>query len=284
MELRITEYQRPQSITFNYEELKAMLMEKAAMYEAVVYSEDQLKAAKSDRASLNKLKTALNEERKRQEKEYMQPFETFKAQINEIIRIIDKPVQAIDKQVKAFEQQQRDAKLQEIEAFFGKCDPPADIQLDKLMDEKWLNASVPMKAIEKAITEKLDKAQQELEILRKLPHHAFEAELVYISTLDFSKAVCEANRLEEMDRKKAAHDARMQELAQAAQQAAQREGIEATDAVEKAYDAYFEQVRKNEQAPEPEREWIAFEALLSVDEAKALGDYFKNNGIQYKAV
>ena len=37
------------------------------------------------------------------------------------------------------------------------------------------------KAIEKAITEKMDKARQELEILRNLPHHAFEAELVYIS-------------------------------------------------------------------------------------------------------
>lgn len=284
MELRMSEYQRPQSISFNYEELLKALTERAAMYETVVYSEDQIKAAKSDRASLNKLKAALNDERIRLEKDYMQPFETFKAQINEIIRIIDKPIQAIDKQVKAFEQQQRDAKLQEIEDYFKSCEPPADIQLMTFMDQKWLNASVSMKTIEKAIAEKMDKVRQELEILRNLPHHAFEAELVYISTLDISKAVCEANRLEEMDKKKAAHDARMQELAQAAQQAAKREGIEATDAAEKAYDAYFEQVRKNEQTPEPEREWIAFQALLTVDEAKALGDYFKKNGIQYKAV
>lgn len=284
MELRVSEYQRPQSITANFEELKQAITEKTALYETVVYSEDQLKAAKSDRANLNKLKTALNNERIRLEKDYMQPFDAFKAQINEIIRIIDKPIQAIDKQVKAFEQQQRDAKLTAIADYFMSCDPPADIQFLTFMDEKWLNASVSMKVIEKAITEKVDKVRQELEILRNLPHHAFEAEVVYISTLDFSKAVCEANRLQEMDEKKEAHDARMQELAQAAQQAAKREGIEATDVVEKAYDAYFEQVRKNEAAPEPEREWIAFQALLTVDEAKALGDYFKNNGIQYKAV
>ena len=64
-----------------------------------MYTDDQIKNAKSDRADLNKLKKALNDERIRCEKEYMQPFNIFKAQIDGIIKIIDKPVELIVKQL-----------------------------------------------------------------------------------------------------------------------------------------------------------------------------------------
>ena len=107
MELRINEVTTPKQITFNYDELKQELTEKMAFYEALVYTDEQVKDAKTDRASLNKLKKSLNDERLRQEREYMKPFNTFKAQINEIIGIIDKPVALIDKQVKEFEEKKK---------------------------------------------------------------------------------------------------------------------------------------------------------------------------------
>ena len=107
MELRINEVTTPEQITFNYDELKQELTEKMAFYETLVYTDEQVKDAKADRASLNKLKKALNDERLRQEREYMKPFDTFKAQINEIIGIIDKPVALIDKQVKDFEEKKK---------------------------------------------------------------------------------------------------------------------------------------------------------------------------------
>ena len=100
MELRVNEVTIPEKISFNYEELKAELTEKVAFYETLVYTDDQVKDAKADRATLNKLKKTLNDERIRREKEYMQPFNEFKAQVNEIIGIIDKPIAVIDKQVK----------------------------------------------------------------------------------------------------------------------------------------------------------------------------------------
>lgn len=257
MELKMTEYQRPQSIAFNYEELKEAVERRAALYETVIYTEDQVKAAKSDRAALNRLKKALNDERISQEKEYMQPFNAFKAQINEIISIIDRPIMAIDKQVKAFEEQQRKEKKEEIYSYWLSCDVPDGMQdaqtFEKMFDDKWLNASVPMKNIKDAINNKLEQARNELEIVRNFPNHALEAEVVYISTLDFSKAVCEANRLAEMDKMMAAMAA---ERAKAAE----------------------------DKPAEQPREWVAFQALLSTDEAKALGDYFKQNGIEYKAV
>lgn len=92
MELRVNEVAIPEKIDFNYEELKAELTSKVSFYETLVYTDDQIKDAKADKANLNKLKRALNDERIRREKEYMQPFNVFKAQINEIIGIIDKPI------------------------------------------------------------------------------------------------------------------------------------------------------------------------------------------------
>lgn len=92
MELKVNEVAVPEQITFNYEELKQELTEKVSMYETLVYTDDQIKQAKADKANLNKLKKALNDERIRREREYMQPFNDFKQKINEIIGIIDKPV------------------------------------------------------------------------------------------------------------------------------------------------------------------------------------------------
>ena len=107
MELIINEVAIPEQITFNYEELKAELTDKVKTYETLVYSDEQIKEAKADKAALNKLKKALNDERIRREKEYMQPFNSFKAQINEIIGIIDRPLAVIDAQVKSYEEKQK---------------------------------------------------------------------------------------------------------------------------------------------------------------------------------
>lgn len=78
MELKIKEYQLPEAIDFNYQELKQELEEKITVYTNLVYSDDQIKLAKADRANLNKLKKALNDERIRREREYLEPFNTFK--------------------------------------------------------------------------------------------------------------------------------------------------------------------------------------------------------------
>lgn len=49
MELKMNEYQLPQNISFNFEELKAELTEKARLYETIVYTDDQIQEAKKVR-------------------------------------------------------------------------------------------------------------------------------------------------------------------------------------------------------------------------------------------
>ena len=140
MELKVNEVAVPEQITFNYEELKQELTEKVSMYETLVYTDDQIKQAKADKANLNKLKKALNDERIRREREYMQPFNDFKQKINEIIGIIDKPVAVIDKQVKEYEEKQKSEKMEAIKEYWDNCDVPEGLSFEKIFDNKWLNA------------------------------------------------------------------------------------------------------------------------------------------------
>lgn len=256
MELKMQPYSVPQKVSFNYAELKAALVEKAETYARMVYTEDQIAAAKADRANLNRLKKALNDERIKQERAYMQPFSEFKHQIAEIISIIDKPVQAIDAQVKEFEEQKKTDKRAAICEIWMHTDAPKWLHVIK---DKWLNASTPMKAIEEEIGAIIAQAEKDLAVIRALPEYAFEAEQVYMCEKDLAEAVSTAHRLKEIEEKKAAYNAQVEKLI------AERNA---------------EQTAKIE----PMREWITFEALLSPDEAKALGEFMREKEIQYRAI
>lgn len=273
MELKVNAVAIPEAITFNYEELKTELLQKVSVYETMVYGEDQIKEAKADRANLNRLKKALNDERIKREKEYMQPFNQFKAQISEIISIIDKPVSVIDKQVKAAEEQQKQDKLKKIEAYwFEILDAemvPAGICFKHLLEEKWLNASVSMKSIQDAMNSKLEQFAKDIDVLASMPF-AYEAKECYLDTLDLAKAVSHSHFLQEQAERKAAYEAEQAKLKEAAIKPDVREDIPCTPWGAEGKDSAIE------------RQWIGFQAFLSVDEAKALGQFMKANGIKYK--
>ena len=64
-------------IKWNKEELEAAVRQKIASYENVVYTEDNLKQAKADRAELNKLTKAIEERRKMVKKIINEPYDIF---------------------------------------------------------------------------------------------------------------------------------------------------------------------------------------------------------------
>ena len=276
MELRINPYQPPEQISFNYKELKEMLLQKASHYEVLVYTDEQIKDAKSDRANLKRLQKALNDERIRREREYMASFNVFKSQINEIIGIIEKPVEIIDSRIKEFEETQKAEKFKAIEAHWHELlrddKIPAGICFKSLYNEKWLNASIKMPAIMKEIEERLEKIKNDLAVIENLPAYAFEAKECYIDTFDLGKAVSEANRLREMAEKKAAWEAEQKK--KYAEYKADQEQTKTEPAI----------IPCTPNEPEPQKQWVRFQAFMTVDEAKALGQYMKDHGIQYKSI
>ena len=286
MELRIEEYQLPEALTFNYEELKAALIEKVRVYEALIYTDDQIQQAKKDRADLNRLKKALNDERIRREREYMEPFNEFKKKINEIIAIIDQPTAVIDRQVKDFEEKKKQEKRDQIAAIFDEMEHPDWLQLSKIWDEKWMNTTASMKTIQEALAGKVAQVTTDLTTLASLPEFGFEATEVYKSTLDINRAISEGHRLAEIARKKAEYEAT--QAARLAEQMAEEQAAKE----EAARMAEIQPAKAEETIPveeilpqiEPVRSWIAFEANLNIDEALELREFFNSRNIEFRAV
>lgn len=278
MELRIDEVQLPEKLSFNYDELKAELTEKVKTYETIVYDDDQIKEAKADKANLNKLKKALNDERIRREREYMQPFNDFKAKINELIATIDKPVAIIDEQVKAYEEKKRQEKNEAIgELWDGIEGKPDWVKLVMIFENSWLNASTSMKAISDSIHAKLDKINDDIATLAKLPLFCFEATEEYKHTLDINKAIAEGQRLAELQQRKLE-----QEQARAEQAAKDKAEAEAKATAEPVPN--FMNPPVDEIITDEPRQWVNFSALLTIPQAQKLKAFFNAEGIQFKSI
>ena len=270
MELRIEAYKTPEKISFNYEQLKGELTEKVAFYETVVYDETQIKNAKADKANLNKLKKAMNDERIRQEKEYLKPFEEFKTQVNELIKIIDKPIQVIDTQVKNYEEKQKAIKKETIIGIYEAIGFPAWVDFGKIFDEKWLNATVKEKAIQEALTIKYEQILADLTTLESLSEFGFEATEEYKRTLDINRAIAE------IQKRKAEQEA--------AKAAAEAEAKANNDDVATFENGPEETVQVPVIEEEQNKQWLSFKALLSIEDAQALKKLFLERNIKFESI
>lgn len=177
MELKIKEITFPEVIEFNFDELKQEIESRVSMYTNLVYTDEQIKQAKSDRANLNKFVKALSDERIKMKKQCLKPYEGFEAKVNELSKIVQEPIALIDKQVREYEEQQKKAKLEKIKEYYSGIENP-DLQwleLSAIYNEKWLNASVSMKSIQEEINSRLEQIEKDFETLSNLPEFGFEA-------------------------------------------------------------------------------------------------------------
>lgn len=276
MELKVKEVTLPEVIEFNYQELKNELEAKVSAYSTMVYTDDQIKEAKADKANLNKLKKALNDERIRREKEYLVPFNEFKAKINEIIGIIDKPIEVIDRQIKEYENVQKQAKLEEITKFFNSVEHPDWLFLYMIQSDKWTNASTSMKSIQEEIKSKIEQINKDLVTLSNLPEFGFEATEAYKDTLDINKAISEAMRMSEVQKKKEEAQKAAEFVPPVIDEKFQNEAFAAAAQMNPP----VEEVKE-----EPvQRQWVSFSANLSKDDAIALKAFFDIRNIEFKRI
>lgn len=284
MELKVNEITIPEAIKFNYEELKQELTEKVGMYETMVYTDDHIKEAKSDKANLNKLKKALNDERIRREREYMQPFNDFKQKINEIISIIDKPVAVIDKQVKAFDEKKRQDKMEAIKKLYEESEHPEWLELEQIFNERWLLAGTSMRQVQDGMEGWFNEIKQSLDTLSNLADFAFEATEVYKSTLDINKAVNEGKRLAEIQKRKEEHERLQKEVEERAKAEAEAKKQAEMIANETGEAVFNNAPDIKAQEPVEVAQWISFSAKLTVAQAVELREFFERRKIEFKAV
>lgn len=209
MELRIISPQDGgfvKEIQWNHEELKAEIAKKMNEYKTLVFTEDTIKDAKKDRADLNKLKTAFDDERKRIKKLCMEPYNLFETQVKEITSMIEEPIRIINAQIKEVEHLKKEQKRMQIEDLFLTIGFQSFITLDKIWDEKWLNATVSLSKIEEQMKSIMYQIGEDVATIHRLPEFSFEALEAYKSTLNLSIAIQEGQRLSDMQKRKAAFE------------------------------------------------------------------------------
>lgn len=280
MELQVKPYTMPAPLEFNFDELKSELTTKIHHYETVVYTDDQIKEAKTDRANLNKLKDALNTERIRREKEYMEPFNEFKGKINELIGIIQKPISIIDEQIKAADQKKKEDKKAAIKALFDEAGFPEYYPFEKAFNEAWLNTSCSMARIKEDLKTLLVKNEKAVETINNLPEYSFEAMEVYKKTLDMTDAITKATEIgriakaKEEERIRAEREAEIKRV-----EAEKRKAEEEARATQEEPEAVA--VEEVKEAPAT---WVRFEAHVTKENAAKLADFMKTNGIPFRPI
>lgn len=230
MELKILNPQEGgflKEIQWNNEELKEEIAEKMQEYTSLVFTEDTIKEAKADRAKLNKLRTAFEDESKRIKKLCMTPYDAFEKQVEELIALIDEPIRLIDGQIKEVEEQRKVEKKGEILKFYEGVigSLKGILPFDRVFRQEYLNVSRSMKSIKEEIQALIDRVNADLDTIEGFgSRYELQIKDAYLKTLDLSTAMQEKSRLEEVERRLAE---RRQEEQRRAEEKAAKEAAEA---------------------------------------------------------
>jgi len=212
MELKIYNPQENsflQKIEWNFEELKKEIAVSAQEYETSVYTDDTIKAAKADRAKLNKFVDALNNKRTEVRKALLKPDEQFGQEIKELTGIVQKAIYNIDTQVKDYEQRLREEKTAKVQEFYEENihDLSSILPFDRVFKSEYANASTTMKSIKEDILALIQKVDEGLAIINEVDSKfAGDMKEVFIRTYDIGAAMAERNRLETAEEKRKAYE------------------------------------------------------------------------------
>lgn len=212
MELKIYNPQADgflKAIDWNFEELKEEITKKSSDYLNLVYSDDQIKDAKQDRANLRKLVTAIENKRKEIKKEIMVPYDDFAEKEKELVGIINEAITNIDTQVKGYEEGLRSEKLAKVKEIYKECigDLDRTVPFDKIFKESWLNVSTTLKSIKEEIITIREKIDGDLKIINtENTPYVYEMKEEYLKDFDLMAAMTKKQQLEETAQKKALYE------------------------------------------------------------------------------
>ena len=196
---------------FNYQELKQQLQEKLNDYKGYLVTNENLTQAKSDRALLNKVKKAINDERIKVKNEVLKLYnETFEPQCKELTSLVDDVVTSIDNQIKAQEEIAKTEKklgIREIcKALVEKVDfiPDAEHFLDTVWNEKWLNKTYSLEDIRKDLEQSINQVKNDLSVIEMTIQNEVdkaEVKVEYFKHMDLSVALKEFNDRKQLKEK-----------------------------------------------------------------------------------
>lgn len=282
-------------IEWNNEELKETISAKVQDYKGLQYTEETIKEAKKDKATLNKLRDAIETERKRIKKQCMAPYELFEKQVKEVLAIIDEPIQLIDSQIKEVEEQRKLEKKQKVLEIYEENigNLKGILPFAKVFKNEYLNVSKSLKSITEEITALISKANQDMDVIEELDtKYGLQVKDMYVKTLDLSMALRENARLEEVERKLAERRAQQERERAEAEKRAAVETQKRAEAQQQIIERIPEESDKKEIAEEAQKETapdsqtvtLEFRVTATLEQLQKLKEFLKANNIVYGPV
>ena len=285
----------PQSLDFNFEEVKTWLSENLAAYRNMVVTEDGIAAAKSDKTKIRKISSAISEQRIAVKKRYLEPYNAFEANMKELSGMCDEASKNIDDQLKKFEEQCKAQKRAELLDFYQALNAPAWLTFERIENPRWMNVTFSMDEAQKEITEKVSAINADIESISGFDaEFADEMLLEYRKTLNVSGAIQRGNELrrmkQERERRRAEQEAA--EKARAAErEEAERRRAEADIAAQRAREAAETEKQTEEPGQELEErlaeepiQVLDFRVYVTQEQKIALRNWLKENGIRVTRV
>lgn len=216
------------TLTTNALQLRDHVAATLERYTPENYSEENVDQAKADRAILNKAAKELNDKRIQIEREWSAPFQEFKGIIGETVRMITEGSTKIDAVVKGVESKAKAEKRAAIEELWASKNITL-IPLSAVWDERWLNKSKRLPAIEKEMGQRLLKIEADLEALGVVPEQDREVvRAYYLNNLDITRALAYSTELQ--DSRKRLQDSEARKKAESEAQATRQEYVAPTAA------------------------------------------------------
>lgn len=186
-----------EEVEFNFDDLKKHLQDKLSTYQGLVYNEAQIKEAKEDRASLNKLKTEIENKRKEVKTQVNKPYADFEVKVKELVALVQAPIDEIDSQVKASEERAKEEKRELINKFYSDSGA-AELPLNRIFKEQWLNASMSMKKVQEEIMDMVTTFKRDMNVIKDLNSPFYDMlKGYYLSTHDLGYVIQEKAKLEQ---------------------------------------------------------------------------------------
>jgi DNA polymerase III epsilon subunit family exonuclease len=172
-ELELISRQAPGTVSLvNFEELKQQLEKQMAVYKGITYSDAAIKDARSDRASLNKLKSAIDDKRKEIKKQILAPYEIVDKQAKELLALIDEPLQFIAAYIREVDDRAKAEKYAEIKRFYLARAAALGDLAEAVFDApgfycaSWENSGTSAKQYQDEILCKIDTAARDLNSIK----------------------------------------------------------------------------------------------------------------------
>ncbi len=267
-DLQIVNLENTNITAWDFPSIKAELQRHLDAYAGLVYTDDSIKEAKNDRATLNKVKKAIDEARKAYKAKCLAPYEAMEPQIKELLDLVEGQRTLIDDTVKDYENRQKEAKEQEVKKYYDRkavaLGAYAEPLYAKLFDKKWINASTARAKYEEDVLVAINGAATDIDAIKAMNSPFVETLIgVYTDTMSMDQVKAKQAELEE---------------------AAKKSSLTTVEAAAAAVGVQAPAQASKEPAPANSTDDVAVKIYASQNQMNQITDFMKAIGVRYEFI